>query len=87
MIWDIGDLAPGETARAMILVSTDYNLGGGKGPHQEYTEPGIYEFNSGATLKFLRPDYDPEDEGPLDPYDIQLSAYTDSISVTVLEED
>ena len=69
LFWYIGDLAPGETARLILLVSTDLNPAG----HQEYTEPGIYEMNSGATLKFIDPEQD-----------MQLSAVTDSIYVTVL---
>lgn len=133
LTWNIGNLLPGETARLILLVSTDYNPGRGDcnednvvnildaayvsahwtglpaGPlgydrnsdlnydgnvdifdaavlssvwgqsttgHQEYTWPGIYELNSGATLKFI----DPEQN-------MQLSAYTDSIYVTVLPED
>jgi len=40
---------------------------------QEYTTPGIYELNSGATLKFIDPDQN-----------IQLSAVTAPIYVTVL---
>jgi hypothetical protein len=71
LYWYIGDLAPGETARIIILVSTDLNPAG----HQEYTEPGIYEMNSGATLKFQ------------DCTGTQLSASTDSIYVTVLPEE
>jgi len=43
---------------------------------QEYTEPGVYELNSGATLKFIDPEQD-----------MQLSAVTDSIYVTVLPEE
>jgi len=69
LTWEIGDLLPGETARLTLLVSTDINPGG----HQEYSEPGIYELNSGATLKFIDPEQD-----------MQLSAVTDSIYVTVL---
>ena len=72
LTWEIGDLLPGETARLMVLVSTDLNPKG----HQEYSEPGIYELNSGATLKFIDP-----------VQDVQLSAYTDSIYVTVLPEE
>ena len=71
LFWYIGDLQPGETARITILVSTDLNPAG----HQEYTEPGIYEMNSGATLRFIDPEQD-----------MQLSAVTDSIYVTVLED-
>jgi len=69
LFWYIGDLEPGETARIIILVSTDLNPAG----YQEYTTPGIYEMNSGATLKFIDPEQD-----------MQLSAVTDSIYVTVL---
>jgi hypothetical protein len=72
LTWDIGDLEPGEMARAIFLVSTDLNPAG----HQEYTSPGVYEFNSGATLKFIDPEQD-----------MQLSAVTDSIYVTVLPEE
>ncbi len=67
--WEIGYLLPGETARLILLVSTDLNPAG----HQEYTSPGIYELNSGATLKFIDTEQD-----------TQLSAYTDSIYVTAL---
>ncbi len=72
LTWEIGDLLPGETARLILLVSTDKNPKG----HQEYTSPGIYELNSGATLKFIDTEQD-----------TQLSAYTDSIYVTVLPEE
>jgi hypothetical protein len=70
LTWDIGDLPDGETARLALLVSTDLNPAG----KQEYSSPGTYELNSGATLKFIDPD------------GTQLSAYTDSIYVTVLPE-
>lgn len=69
LTWEIGDLCSGETARLIILVSTDLNPAG----QQEYSSPGFYELNSGATLKFIDPEQD-----------MQLSAYTDSIFVTVL---
>ena len=72
LTWDIGDLLPGETAILILLVSTDLNPKG----HQEYSEPGVYELNSGATLKFIDPEQD-----------VQLSAYIDSIYVTVLPAD
>ena len=80
LTWEIGDLPPGETARLILLVSTDYNPGkNNKYPdgHQEYTTPGDYELNSGATLKFKDPDQEM----------MQLSAVTDSIYVTVLPEE
>jgi len=126
LTWNIGNLLSSETARLILLVSTDINPGQGDCDYdrdvdlndlyllltnygrladecpyadmnedgeidvsdlypvlihyghtglgkQEYSEPGIYELNSGATLKFI----DPEQN-------IQLSAYTDSIYVTVL---
>ncbi len=71
LTWNIGDLLPGETARLILLVSTKTNPGG----HQEYSESGIYEMNSGATLKFIDP-----------VQDTQLSAYTDSIYVEAVED-
>ncbi|MFW9787546.1 MAG: vWA domain-containing protein [Candidatus Thorarchaeota archaeon] len=71
LTWDIGALGSGETARLILLVSTDLNPAG----KQEYTKPGVYDLNSGATLKFI------------DNCGIQLSAYTNSIIVTVLPED
>jgi len=67
--WYIGNLAPGKTAQLILLVSTDINPAG----HQEYTTPGVYEMNSGATLKFIDPEQD-----------MQLSAVTAPIYVTVL---
>ena len=68
LTWTVGDLLPGETAQLTLLVSTDLNPAG----KQEYSTDGVYELNSGATLKFIDPDLD------------QLSAVTDSIYVTVL---
>jgi hypothetical protein len=54
LTWEVGDLAPGETAVLAFEVSTDTNPGKGKGePLQEYTSPGHYELNSGAVLKFI----------------------------------
>jgi hypothetical protein len=69
--WTIGDLVPDEEARLDMEVSTDKNPAG----HQEYTSPGCYEWNSGATLKFRN------DDG------IQLSAHTGSLYVKVYEAD
>jgi len=68
--WTIGPLASGANTGITIGVSTDTNPAG----KQEYTSPGLHclhELNSGATLKFI------------DPEDMQLSAVTDSIYVTV----
>jgi uncharacterized repeat protein (TIGR01451 family) len=72
LTWDIGDLDPGETALLIVLVSTDLNPAG----KQEYTSPGFYELNSGATLKFIDSEQD-----------MQLSAYTNSIGVRVTPEE
>ena len=69
LTWEIGDLAPGETARLIILISTDQNPSG----NQEYTCPGTYVLNCGAQLEFIDSEQD-----------MQLSACTNSIYVTVL---
>jgi hypothetical protein len=45
--WTVGDLAVGSAETLVLQVSTDLNPVG----HQEYTEPGIYELNSGCVLK------------------------------------
>jgi hypothetical protein len=49
--WEIGDLGPGETANLVLGTRTDLNPAG----HQTYSEPGEYEYNSGAVLKFHAP--------------------------------
>ena len=67
--WTIGDLADGDSADITIGVSTDKNPKG----HQEYTEIGDHELNSGATLKFI------DDTG------MQLSAVTAPIVVEAVE--
>lgn len=46
--WEIGDLAAGETANLVLMTMTDLNPGG----NQSYTEPGDYEYNSGAVVKY-----------------------------------
>lgn len=71
LTWDIGDLDSGETAKMYFLISTDLNPAG----QQEYSSPGVFELNSGATLKFS------------DLEDVQLSAFTDKIFVIVLPLD
>jgi hypothetical protein len=78
MTWDVGDLLITESAELILDISTDMNTGNGNGNnpnfpagHQEYTEEGWHDLNSGATLKF----YDAEVDGD------RLSAYTDSIEV------
>ena len=77
LTWDIPDLAPGETARLVLLIATDVNPGQGKKtqPVNEYTEEGPHDLNSGATLKFTDPD------------GTRLSAYTDSIVATAVLPD
>jgi hypothetical protein len=45
--WNIGTLGPGGTANLVLKGNTDMNPAG----KQEYTSPGVYEFNSGAVLK------------------------------------
>jgi hypothetical protein len=67
--WEIGTLGPGETANLVVWAHTDLNPSG----HQEYSEPGIYEFNSGAVVKFRV-------EGK------QRSFETGSVMVTVVED-
>ncbi len=49
LTWDIGTLDPGQEATLTVVAATDVNPGG----HQEYSEAGAYELNSGATLKAL----------------------------------
>lgn len=65
--WNVGTLAPDETATLTMIISTDVNPGG----QQEYTTPGCYELNSGATIKYK-----------LD--GVQYSASTDPIMINVL---
>ena len=48
LFWNIGTLAPGQTVNLVLDAFTDLNPAG----HQEYTTPGVYEFNSGVVLKF-----------------------------------
>lgn len=48
LFWNIGTLRPGETVNLVLDAETDLNPAG----HQEYTTPGVYEFNSGVVLKF-----------------------------------
>ena len=48
IIIDDGDLDAGDTIECDLDVSTDTTPGG----DQSYTRCGVYEFNSGATLKF-----------------------------------
>lgn len=47
LFWDIGTHEPGEYATLYLTMATDINPGG----HQEYTSPGCYMLNSGATVK------------------------------------
>ncbi len=47
--WTIDELAPGDTGTLILKVKTKLNPAG----KQEYTSPGVYEMNSGATLKWF----------------------------------
>jgi DNA/RNA endonuclease YhcR with UshA esterase domain len=47
LFWDIGTHEPGEYATLYLTMATDLNPAG----HQEYTSPGCYDLNSGATVK------------------------------------
>jgi hypothetical protein len=71
--WDVGLLPPGGTANLVLHAETDLNPAG----HQEYTEAGYYEYNSGAVLKFMvQPD------GSNKPH--QMSFETGSVMLTVM---
>jgi hypothetical protein len=68
-------------ALALLEISTDMNPGHGNGKnlkfpdgHQEYTEAGEHDLNSGAVLKFTDPDTG-----------FQLSAHTPPITVVAVE--
>jgi hypothetical protein len=73
LMWDVGDLAPGATANLVLHTMTDLNPAG----HQEYSEAGEYEYNSGAVLKFLV-----EPDGAKKPH--QRSYETGSVLLTVM---
>jgi hypothetical protein len=71
LTWTIGEIGEGGSVVLRMYISTDLNPSG----RQEYTTPGIYEMNSGATLKFRNPD------------GIQLSAHTPSIMIEAVGEE
>ena len=51
--WTIPSLAPTGSATLTLVVATDSNPGRGKNaPYQEYTSPGIYDLNSGASIRW-----------------------------------
>ena len=50
--WYPDDVAAGYSCTLEIVANTDINPGGGYKVHQEYTSPGIYDLNAGATLSF-----------------------------------
>lgn len=51
--WDLDDLLGAGPETLDIIANTDINPGKGKGKvHQEYTSPGIYDLNAGATMTF-----------------------------------
>jgi hypothetical protein len=61
-----------------LWLKTDINTGTGNGKkpgHQEYTEPGLHELNSGATAKGLLQGW------------YEVEATTASIEVDVLPQD
>jgi hypothetical protein len=68
-MWDVGSMSAGQTRMIWLVVSTDTNPAG----HQEYTSPGCYEMNSGATVKAI-----------LASTGKQFSAETPSIRIRVL---
>ena len=70
-MWDVGAMDAGETAMIWLIVSTDTNPAG----HQEYTSPGCYMLNSGATVKAI-----------LASTGRQVSAETESIWIHVYED-
>jgi hypothetical protein len=70
--WTIGRLEPGQSETLVLRLFTKQNPAG----MQEYTSTGVYEQNSGAVLKWT----DVADGR-------QLSAVTESISVTVIDPD
>jgi hypothetical protein len=46
--WTVGTIPAGGTARLQLVASTKLNPAG----RQEYTSPGVYQLNSGATVKY-----------------------------------
>jgi hypothetical protein len=72
LFWDVGDLGPGESATLTIGIGTDENPSG----RQEYTTPGCYWLNSGATAKWI----DPTDG-------LQYSTSSNQIKVIVVGEE
>jgi uncharacterized repeat protein (TIGR01451 family) len=73
----ISDMVDYDWAVAFLEISTDINPGTGNGRkpgHQEYTEAGEHDLNSGAVLKFTDPDTG-----------LQLSAHTPPITVVAYE--
>ncbi len=77
LTWDLeGNLGGNEWAYLLLDISTDENPGKGKNaPHQEYTEEGSHDLNSGAVVKFI----DSETK-------FQLSAHTAPLEVEATEE-
>jgi hypothetical protein len=70
-MWNVGAMDAGETAMIWLIVSTDTNPAG----HQEYTSPGCYMLNSGATVKAI-----------LASTGKQVSSESESIWISVLED-
>lgn len=74
-MWEIGSMADGEVKTIFLVISTDLNPKG----HQEFTSPGIYYLNSGATVKAL----EEKPSGKLVPF---FSASTEPIMIEVTED-
>jgi hypothetical protein len=72
----LGDrsLDPGEVATITLTVSTDENPKG----HQEFTEWGTHDLNSGATVKAI--------VEPVEDYRVQTSWVSDPITIEAIEE-
>jgi DNA/RNA endonuclease YhcR with UshA esterase domain len=70
LFWNVGTHEPGEYATLYLTMATDHNPAG----HQEYTSPGCYMLNSGATVKKV--------------YDgVQYSWETPQLTIEVFEAD
>ncbi len=74
----VGNLNGGANGTLLLEISTDMNPGRNKKfneGHQEYTEEGVHELNSGAVVKFF----------DVDRTGFQLSAHTAPLSVLAQE--
>ena len=69
--WDVGSMDEGDVEEVYLTVSTDTDPGG----RQEFTSPGTYFLNSGATV-----------EGIVESTGKQISAESTGIEIEVLEK-